>query len=329
MNAPEEVCAILRPLTKKQKATCEEIFATKGPEVLKIIRNKPGVKFQWSEKVLTVQDTRGERRYVEAKTEAEPKKITIDRKRFLDMSRAQRIALLTHEYFHFATVKGHPITDEEKIGEFETGRDLLNALGAAVAAVSEDRGEDAIDAVNDTSRAYRWLYFEYYSKLGSANSEATRGLLLNRDAASRLFNVTIKLKNIGLRLGSETGGRKANDVKGVTTQESYQIKSLAIGLQFQPVSAYLSRWSQLQVGIYGELFYGAIDYSATDRRVKFFDDSKLSGYGGLGILYLPVVFNFWAQIGYESRYLHYNFENLGEKIDEHQEGILIGGAYAI
>ena len=49
--------------------------------------------------------------------------------------------LITHEFQHKANFAGKAVTDNEKIGPFATGRDLLDPVATAVVLVARKKGK--------------------------------------------------------------------------------------------------------------------------------------------------------------------------------------------
>jgi hypothetical protein len=124
-------CALLSDLSHEQVAFCAAFIKSHAADLSKLLSEKFGVTFKWVANGLT---EKGSSRAVDAITQKANKRILLDENRFRDMSSADRIQLMTHEFGHLMSWNGKDIGDAGAMGPFtgkDGSRDFLDALGAA------------------------------------------------------------------------------------------------------------------------------------------------------------------------------------------------------
>ena len=135
-----KLCDLLDSLSKKAKKFCENFILKKSKELLAL--TKPGfIDVKFFNGTMQIKEN-NEMRVVGAVANKKNRKITINHQTYETLSNLSREALIAHEHGHFLTWNNTAIDDTSEVGPFKTGREFLNAMGAAIAVVGYEEAKE-------------------------------------------------------------------------------------------------------------------------------------------------------------------------------------------
>jgi len=302
----------------------------KNAEVISALASKNSkVEFSWSDEPLSARSKDGDTRPVDGVTQSDDYKVILNRQRFLGMPHSFRIALVTHELFHLVPYGDTHITDSQVLPPFKDGRSLLDTLGAATAMAAYD--QEVIDDflyLNNVSRAYKKFVFQLDFKSVAHTKSAARKLLKNRRSNGTAFTFEYKPEDLGFRLGVESVGNSSNYMDALSVSEYLTLYSFGVGYHWFPLTARLSRWSELHLASFVDVLYGSARYRAGDDIFSLEDKGRAHGVQLTGQVSIPLVIGFWGLAGYQVRNIQYQYKTLNISTNELQQIIFLGGAYA-
>ena len=284
----------------------------------------------WIEKGITERESK---RPADALTQRGKKRILIDEERFRNLTSADRIQLLTHEYFHLLKWNGRDIIDSGEMGPFmgqDRARHFLDVLGAAY-AIEAMRAEVIPLQSSDYSSPF------YHFRVGlSSGMQKESDSLKTRSFVSSDTNVTnLSLSyfrrassNFGLALRylNETA---TSNTKGVTGSIERKVGYLGIEWRSMLIGGEPDSWWSLvhytvMIGAGG----GIMKHKISDNFNTFDEGSK--GYGGYleANLHVPLLFSLFANVGATIEYLPYKLNTLGIKQKQPTTSTLLGVSYA-
>lgn len=135
--AGHAICETLKALSTEQKNYCQTFLQTNAQSLRTALLR---TQINWTEDIMSVQESTG-LRAADAVTDQKNNMITLSQPKFYKLKAYERIFLLSHELGHLISVDNSYISDEQKIGPFQTsdgGRQLLNAIGSAIAMDAYD-----------------------------------------------------------------------------------------------------------------------------------------------------------------------------------------------
>ncbi|QLY25164.1 hypothetical protein [Bdellovibrio sp. KM01] len=144
LNQPEEkekFCQSNR-LSVEQVQFCRDFFFKVGHQILTLSSGDKPTDFVLREEPLYVQGPDGKAMSVAARTSLGPEgAIEFHRDSMRTMAPVQVLFLITHEFEHKVLFEGRAVTDNEKIGPFKSGRDLLDAVATSLVSVAKRKGK--------------------------------------------------------------------------------------------------------------------------------------------------------------------------------------------
>lgn len=143
LNKPEESAKFcVKPqLPVEQIETCREFFFATANQVLSLNEGFAKIPYVISEKPLIAVGPDGKPREFPARTGLGPKgAIEFHRDSIKAAAPATILFLLSHETTHKVSYLGHYVTDNERVGAFATGRELLDTVADALVEVAKNLG---------------------------------------------------------------------------------------------------------------------------------------------------------------------------------------------
>ncbi len=326
--ANNELCEVLRKLSPDQAKVCAEIMLESKSAMRALASKSSKIKFVWSDKPFKAQAKDGSKRPVDAVTQNAKNRITINRPRFLAMPQSYRIALITHELFHLARVRGNLLTDEQDFVPFKNGGHLLDTLGAATAVAADDYGVIAdFDSLRHVSRAYKRFLVQFARTSTRHHAEFYDRLFKSKNGGGYALNIQYKVGGLLTRAGTDATITTSTSIPGLTSHEALYLYSVGLGYQWFPITARLSRWSETHISTFAEAVIGSAGYRISDEAMSLRDSSPVHGAQLTAQLTVPFAHDFWGTLGYQLKHVSYEYKKLGIKVEELQKNILIGGAY--
>ncbi|MGZ3786308.1 MAG: hypothetical protein ACXWR0_17710 [Bdellovibrio sp.] len=129
-------------LNEKQIDFCRDFFISIAPQILRLGQGEQQVQFVLRDEPLHVTGPDGKPMIVSARTNLGPEgPIEIHRDSVKIMPPQNVLFLITHEFEHKTVFNNHFIADNEKIGPFLSGRELLDTVASALVAVAKRKGK--------------------------------------------------------------------------------------------------------------------------------------------------------------------------------------------
>lgn len=129
-------------LSDSQIQFCRDFFLTIASDILRLSQGEHQTPFVLRDGPLYVVGPDGKAMIVSARTNLGPDgPIEIHRDSVKMLPPTQVLFLITHEFEHKATYNGRSISDNEQIGPFSSGRDLIDAVASAVVSVAKKKGK--------------------------------------------------------------------------------------------------------------------------------------------------------------------------------------------
>jgi hypothetical protein len=182
--------------------------------------------------------------------------------------------------------------------------------------------------LENVSRSHKKYIIQVDIKNINHSKKAARQLLKKEEIPGKSLTFEYKPNSFGFRLGYEESSNDSTRQLGISVSEEQTHYSGGIGYHWFPVTAYLSRWSQLHTSLFLDVISGRASYKITDGLVSIADKSRLSGIQASGDVHLPIVHNIWVQFGIQGRYVRYLYRDINIRIDEIEKIYSIGGGYA-
>lgn len=132
----------LNHLTESQIHFCRDFFSSISSDILRLSQGDKQTPFVLRDSPLYVTGPDGKAMIVSARTDLGPDgPIEIHRDSVKMLPPTQVLFLITHEFEHKTMFNGRSVTDNEQIGPFASGRDLLDAVASAVVSVAKRKGK--------------------------------------------------------------------------------------------------------------------------------------------------------------------------------------------
>lgn len=129
-------------ITEDQSQFCRNFFKAIHLQIIELNRGPHKVKFVLREEPLLVTGPDGQPQPVAARTRLDKSSpIEFHRDSVKTMTPVQVLFLIAHEFQHKVIFQGEFISDNEPIGPFENGRELLDALARSLAEIARQQGK--------------------------------------------------------------------------------------------------------------------------------------------------------------------------------------------
>ncbi|MEK6705262.1 MAG: hypothetical protein AABZ06_05695 [Bdellovibrionota bacterium] len=140
-NEKAKLCK-LSNLSQEQIETCRDFFLATGEEILKLNQGLHKTLFVLREEPLFVIGPDGRPMPVTGRTELGPSgEVEIHRNTLKLMMPTQTLFLIAHEFSHKTLYHDRYVTDNEIIGSFATGRELLDSFAASIVEIARRKGK--------------------------------------------------------------------------------------------------------------------------------------------------------------------------------------------
>jgi hypothetical protein len=311
--------AVLDNLTKKQREFCAEFVLKHSKKIASLAAADGSISFVWSPTDIEIKTESGLKK-VQAVANFINRTITIDEDKFIELTETKRVALITHELFHFVKVDEKPLGDSGKIGPFKTTGQLLDVAGSAIASWSESDGIiGSYGMLNDLSRAFHswWITMETISiDLGEDNASK---LLTSGNMSGDRFTLRKQFSAIGVYLSQSTLSETVYaGYSDYTLDIEHKSSFTEAGITYR---AFVSRNPMSYFGQFHFLFtlggeFGKHEVSYSDGYTTFSDTAEGKGAKLSVDAMFPLYYGFWINVGYGLRQHSYEFETLDIKIDD-------------
>ncbi|MNS61526.1 hypothetical protein D3C72_945560 [compost metagenome] len=132
----------LKNLNDQQSSFCRDFVLQIAEQLLRLNQQNDKTKFVLKENPLIVSGPDGRPMSVAARTELGASGvIEFHRDSIKLMAPAQILFLITHEFQHKVSFQNRFVTDNEVIGPFASGRELLDSVAVALVEVAKRRGK--------------------------------------------------------------------------------------------------------------------------------------------------------------------------------------------
>ena len=139
-NESAHFCTIGK-LNAAQKKFCRQFFFAIVDQMLQLNQGEQKTLFVLRDKPLYVTGPDGKPMPVAAMTQLGPQgEVEFHRDSIKVMPPAQILFLMAHEFQHKSNYKNHYTTDNEVIGPFRNGRELIDTVAASVVEVAKRKG---------------------------------------------------------------------------------------------------------------------------------------------------------------------------------------------
>lgn len=324
-----DLCRVLSQLSDDERKACRELLIKHARELGELSKRDTKIRFHWADAPMSVRTLNNSTRKVDAVSQIDKQLIIINRKRFFEMPLMFRTALITHELLHFVKINGDYTNDEKPVPPFESGRSMLDVLGAALTMESFERQSfDEIRDLESVSRSKRrnWLYVDFQGT--SHPSKQSKRLLKNsNNSGGTSFTYAWRPNELGFHIGTASDNYEGSFGGKITVKENISLLGLGINYRINPVRYYLSQWNETHLTVSLTALNGSSTYEASSDGVSKKDKADVIGGSG-GVRALVALNNgFWISIGAEFRHIRYEYKKLNIKTIENQGTVSLGGAY--
>ena len=309
-----QVCDTLSQMNKAQVKFCQKTILSTIDQLKNLI-DRQKLQYAWSDEPLKVKEEGSDdERPVTALSQFAQKKVIIHQQAFMDLPSSQKVALITHELYHFIEQQGkqgqQQFNDVQSYGPFEGpygGRALLNNLGAAVALQIYRKRV----YVSRESRGYK-SHFINMNAGGSTMPFDTSNSLLLKDNTGTSYSIRYTYffpdtwTHHGLNLSHESSYWSGNG-KIISTYLALRTNTVRLGYSHRwfPIRPKLNdqRAISSQTHLVADVFAltGSGQYKISDSYTALSGPTTVSGFGGALNFMFPLSDGNWFNFGLESR----------------------------
>lgn len=299
--ADHSLCEIINKLTDEQKKYCSKFVATQLAKFDKAIKT---TQFEWVETSMLNQDKVGVR-VVDAVAQKDKKKIYIDQIRFIELTGAKRMFLLTHELFHMDKFGDVVLDDEDRIGPFDSEygvRQLLNAAAAGIVLTSiDEKVYQRYSGYLHQSRTTKRHWFSIYSASTQLQDSKSANFQTEMGGGNRLAYLyqPESMHNFGITLSSQIqSGEKT--IFGTARTRDWR-SSFSAGISYRhflfnsmdPLSHFWTTFVQ------AELLMNRLDtkFSLTDAYTTLESSASSTSPQVRVSIFIPLKYEFWLSAG--------------------------------
>lgn len=327
-----DLCESLKKLNEPQRKQCESSLKQAAPELIRLIQSGQ-IEYRWSQDDLHVRERhqKAQERPVTAISQPDKNVMMIDQNRFVKLSTERKIALLSHELFHFVKAPdGQFYQDHQAYSAFsgpQGVRQLLNTLGARI-ALGAWRLEDFL---GDRSKAYVHHFIAYRNTALSDPDSLTQNLLANDSRRYTEFQYRYYWgwHGMGVHWGSYDLDA-SSFVPGANTRLKTNNFGLTYHYRLFPFSPSLDEaWlsSQLHIDLSLGAFLSQGDYEIKDPYTSLRSDWNSRGWIAGANLMLPLYRGFWFIAGIDVRGEQYEIKELSIEDQHTSWGNTFGVSY--
>lgn len=303
------VCEPIRDLKNEERLFCAKFLREKAGTVARMVGTSEGPRVDWTHQDITVTEG-GRLRAADAVANPAQGTLTLNQKRFLDLSPIERVFLLTHEYLHFVSLGGKNLSDEGSQGPFggnDGGRRFINSVAAAVASTAQESkilSKEGRPLKRSRSDRSRWVSLT----LVSGQPESSDSNFAHKKLDGAMLGVRYDFGGWGVYA---EGGRLAAD-KTLQTQikahEERDLYAAGVYFRYHPFRDPLTYWGQSHFLVGAKLGQIKAKYALDDGFVQTLDSSSATGWGLDCQYYIPFKWGLWAfaSLGYFDASIKYN-----------------------
>ncbi len=309
-------CKSLEKLNEEQAKFCGKFIKDRSAGLLQLLA-KSEVTIQWTEEALRVKENNANLP-VDAITIYANKAIMINKENYLRLESNERNFLLGHEIFHLTTYDKNPVSDEQKIGPFNTntgGRSLLNSVGAALVMYSV-QNKIAEKHDNDLNRSRQNKQFWISLDVSQFESKEDLGTLY---IPNRYLGGTLSLQYLlsdKFFVGLYGSMYESKDTFLGTIEAKDNVNSIGVGAQYRYfLFDNLFSFEGQSFGTIGFKYeFLTSQFELTENSLKV-EDKASTNYLTLDArYYIPLQRGFWLQAGLSYNQPNYKYaENIDAK----------------
>ncbi len=324
-------CKSLEKLNTEQVIFCAKFIKERSAGLASLLE-KSEVTVQWTEEALRVKENNANLP-VDAVTIYSNKAILINKKNYLNLESNERNFLLGHEIFHLAVYEKQPVSDEQKIGPFDTvtgGRTLLNAVGAALVMYSvQNHIVEQHESDLDRSRQSKkyWISLEY-SQFDSKEELGT--LYIPNKYTGLAFGVQYAVTD-KVFVGLYGSRHEAKDTFMETITGRDKIDTFGVGAQYRyfPFDNLFSFEGQSFGTIGFKYEFLSSEFELTENSLTIEDKVKTNYLTLDAHYYIPLQRGFWLQAGLSYNQPRYKYsENVDAQFTQGRLITNLGVSYA-
>jgi len=303
------ICEPLKALSETQAGFCNASLYKVTPQLQELLRHRETIHFNWTNESIEVNE-KGQYRLVDAVTNRDKREITINQPRFLAMSPAERVFLLSHELMHLTQLDGKPLEDRGAVGPFageDGARDLVNSMAAAAGVAQGAFPKEVKSYGAKLHRSQAWKPVWFTLEAGSATPQTSYNDNFYFTNYQR-YQATARYQ-FGNNWGAFLEYRREigdTSISSVNIHEDVDVFGLGLAYRIFPFSDPLTFMGQSHVLTHAavEMVRGTYKESELDT----FSDDRTGVGASLGAsYYFPIFVGFWAYVDvtYEYRPLKY------------------------
>ena len=324
-------CKSLEKLNNEQVIFCAKFIKERSADLASLLE-KSEVTVQWTEEALRVKENNANLP-VDALTIYSSKAILINKENYLNLESNERNFLLGHEIFHLSSYEKQPVSDEQKIGPFNTttgGRSLLNAVGAALVMYSvQNRIAEQHESDLNRSRQSKkyWVSLEY-SQFQSKEDLGTLYIPNKYTGLAFAFQYAVSDKVL---VGLHGSRYEPKDTFMETINGRDKIDALGIGAQYRyfPFDNLFSFEGQSFGTIGFKYEFLSSQFELTENSLTIEDKAKTNYLTLDAHYYIPLQRGFWLQAGLNYNQPHYKYsENVDAQFTQGRWITNLGVSYA-
>lgn len=311
------VCDVLKQLNKEQVNFCSRFVAMKSPDLARVLAQKDQLSVSWTHDQIEVQET-GRLRGADAVTDPSKMMMTLNQRRFLEMTGSERLFLVSHELFHLTTYQGKTLSDEGDIGPFkgaDGGRQFINAMAATIVMQANDYGVfNEYAAALKRSKSYKKTYVSVAYHSMTTPNDASTSFDINRTSGGD-FNIRHQLTSEFGVVGhlSVLSGEKTI-LSTINAKESKNILGAGVSYRWFPFSNPLTAAGQSHFVFSGTLDLLSGTYKYDEQGVGGTAKATSTGFTVGCNYFIPFDSGVWGYAGASLSNLQYSY-NLDNQVD--------------
>jgi hypothetical protein len=303
-------CEPLGQINDEQKKFCALQLKKNASQIISLFQDSK-LSFHWTDQQISVNDN-GLNVVADAVASPDEKKITLNKKTFLNLPQTQRVSLLMHELMHLIPVEGDLLSDSGGIGPFtnqQGQREFINAIAAeTVMHVYRNGLFQKYQGVLSRGQSYHsnWVDFTFVSTKSLDSNSNT----YNSDGNS---GIELSYKKYFNKLGVNLGYKHLWNTEGLLTdievEERKNILSLGLTYRFFMGDDPLSAYGQSFVNLDLNLDFVSSQYFVSDSFISTTSQDSALGFSANAKYYYPMN-PVWLVVGFGFEQHSYKHEIL-------------------